>query len=490
MQLRASNIPSLGAYAVKLSDDRASLFIRKTSVAYILLRSSPWSGRGASEVLKDLFAGIPRGSDLVVTLDESLTDLTIEHPAAARGIEIFETPENITIKIDDERHMRLFRMAVARNILDEVDTTLGKFANQFKMRLLLRIPTDDFPFFISTDLKTKRIFYTRWASRINCSATSQKYLLLDASINERSAENLRTVDKKVASFLANAHTAKTDLHISDILEHTAKFTELPKDVAKYEEFAKSAAVTTVKPPEKAPPKGFVAELRDRLTSATRQITPSPIDLILLRDDTLQTAFAAALVAKVALNQRCVIEMGAYRRKLRSSFAIFSGEIAVVEANSLPISSANTSAINQEMTTALTDASAAALVVGVELVDLQSLSVIKGLMPKHGPVRSITVISDGIHPIDSALLDYINDWDVETRIIEYSFGKTGFDNSIRKTKTKRLVLSRVDQTMLRQLLADDISVLEITDDKRLQSAHMRDILKWVTEAKSALNQFYK
>lgn len=490
MQLRAGNTPSLGAYAVRLSDDRASLFIRKTSVAYILLRSSPWSGRVATDVLKDLFAGIPRGSDLVVTLDESLTDLTIEHPAAARGIEIFETPEDITIKIDDERHMRLFRMAIARNILDEVDTTLGKFASQFKMRLLLRMPTDDFPFFISTDLKTKRIFYTRWASRINCTSTSQKYLLLDASTNERSFESLQSVEKKVAKFLANAHTAKTDLHIADVLEKTAKFSELPKDIAQYEAVAQTVAETIAPPIVKAPSKGFAAELRARFSYPARQISLVPIDLILLCDDTLQTAFAAALVAKTGLDDRRVLEMGAFRRKLRSSFAIFSGDISVVEANFLPISMAQADTINHDMSAALTNAVAAALVVGVELVDVQSLTVIKELLQKHGPVKSITVISNGVHPIEPEMLDFINDWQIETRIIEYSFGKTGFDNSIRKTKTKRLVLSRVDQTMLKQILADDICVTEITAEKSLQSAHMRDVFKWVSEAKAALTQFFK
>ena len=359
------------AYLLKIEEDEFNIFRKSGNSSYSLALKVPYSKGQIKQKLTSALNDLPNKSEVCVILANSMSHTKRRKYVIQSGFAV-EGRKSISIVPDDLRNTGIVKFEISKNTISKMIEVVEAVERRLTISLLLRVPSVSFPY--SIYIETARGMETEGSvlSRISCFKNDGVFLVYSKGII------LSGLDKSVQVPLSTQNSAPIKsimLHIGrkfKNLNHPAfgklKSTLFPIVVGP------SKRINSKLNSEIVTPKAWLSIFHhvneffiSKILTGGRTQSPS-VDIIVINDEFPQTAFFAATAIKNSLTSDCVVEMGAFRATMRSSFSSFFAAAVVVETNNLPLSDESANATIHSLMQKTKNDKNFVLVLGKELTE--------------------------------------------------------------------------------------------------------------------------
>lgn len=406
MQVNQSDPLLKCPYLVSYDSSEINLFKRIGASSFSLTLNVPCDETKCFSKLVNILNDLPINSAVCVILGKTMSRIRELRKTGDTSV-ILDGNKNFSVILNDKCNNNGVKFDIEKSDISKLISKLNETSLNLKISIMLRSPSPGFPYSIYTELNSGKTHGGRLASRIVCHRNDgilmfyskgiigsglekSEYIpleILNGSLFKykviSSVEKFKTISRKFAApIFLNANADFLDSKANSYSENLT---------SKIRNFKSVAQIKVRK---------FLPSLKEYLYDRLmKKDACPPVDVIVVCDPSAQTACCTAMTIDKSFNADLIIELGAFREKMRSNFFLYCGSAVVVETNNLPLTMDDAHSTVGHLIEKNISSSKLTLVVGDELLRNDSFgNLITALFIKF-KIRSISFFGH-----DSILVD--------------------------------------------------------------------------------------
>ena len=306
---------------VNLGPDGISIYRRRVGVYFSLQQAAPWRDDDPNALMGQIAVALPEGSYFDVLLDHRFSILKLEGLAQGpQSSKVIQTAEVLTLSGRDTASMTTFGLSIGVETIYEAIEHFAPF-DQWIKRLILRMPSKDFRTFVYLDWDLLRVD----PSRIDLAVKVETCIFVPRLASEIYVERAGAVE---AELIAPSPEVSLALSLPVLateepaVEPSVELKELEPAVLAHQPLSGDMEnVTQIDVPVLLPKPG---------------VQGRTMTMIIPLSDDLRTSFLGfGYSVGAATGQARVLEIGAFRHNLRSSYSRLMGGTDVVDLKAQP-----------------------------------------------------------------------------------------------------------------------------------------------------------
>lgn len=390
------------SFLVRIESDKIELLQKNGEASFLLLRKVSSSRKIFQENFLKLVIDVPRDAPICVTLGNSMSAL-IHNIPRLQGNYVTEDKKNLNIAAHLNSKSNSFKLTVSRSFLKELRVLLNDRSQVTSIFILFRMPSVNLPLSIFVDLSSKPIVGNNLAPHVTCLKSDGIFQTYSRGIIGSSNANSTAIPLEVISdeketfpllMFAKSILAVCVKHIANInpTNWLGGAKQMLRDTGEHGTRLATAARNFV---SKAPTlRQAIAsqDFKQPLAGLRQYVAPARphADIVIINDDSTQTAFCVTLMLKHAYSDRFVVELGAYREKIRSKFSLFFGAAKVLETNNLPLTLNDAGLALDQLIEITENKPKVTLVIGKEIFTNPSFQNLMSSLMQQCVIKSISV----------------------------------------------------------------------------------------------------